>query len=62
MIVFLQAIEISKKFTQLHVEITPKIIELMDKAVDTGEPINPPIWWVDPLNAQAHKINDGTGD
>lgn len=31
----------------------------MKKAVSTGEPINPPIWWVDPLNAQAHKINDG---
>lgn len=31
----------------------------MKKAVASGEPINMPIWWVDPLNTEAHKINDG---
>lgn len=31
----------------------------METAVETGAPVNPPIWWVDPLDQQAHKINDG---
>lgn len=31
----------------------------MQAAVKTGAPVNPPIWWVDPDNQEAHKINDG---
>lgn len=57
--IIFQTIEISQKYTKLHAELTPKIVALMKRAVETGEPINPPIWWVDPLNAQAHKIYDG---
>lgn len=57
--VIFQTIEISKKFTKLHSEITPTIIKLMKRAVTTGDPINSPIWWVDPLDLKAHKIYDG---
>ena len=45
--------------TDLHAEMTPRIINAMKKAVETGAPVNPPIWWVDPTNKEAHKINDG---
>ncbi|XP_012256854.2 myogenesis-regulating glycosidase-like [Athalia rosae] len=53
-----ETIEVSRKFTNLHAEIAPTIISCMQKAVATGAPVNPPIWWVDPTNTQAHKIND----
>ncbi|OXU27291.1 hypothetical protein TSAR_004452 [Trichomalopsis sarcophagae] len=53
-----ETIAICKTFTDLHAKIAPKIVALMKKAVETGAPVNPPIWWVDPLNIPAHKIND----
>lgn len=31
----------------------------MQEAIVNGTPVNPPIWWVDPTNEEAHKINDG---
>jgi len=31
----------------------------MRQAVKKGTPVNPPIWWIDPLNSEAHRINDG---
>jgi len=31
----------------------------MQQAIDNGTPVNPPIWWIDPTNVEAHKINDG---
>lgn len=34
-------------------------MSLMKSAVDTGAPVNPPIWWVDPANPEAHEIKDG---
>ena len=43
----------------MHVEITPTIMSLMNKTVQTGAPLNPPIWWVDPSNPVAHQIVDG---
>ncbi|XP_046486854.1 myogenesis-regulating glycosidase isoform X2 [Neodiprion pinetum] len=53
-----ETVTVSKKYTDLHAEITPTIIRLMKKAVDTGAPLNPPIWWVDPTNRVAHRIKD----
>ncbi|XP_046625895.1 myogenesis-regulating glycosidase isoform X1 [Neodiprion virginianus] len=53
-----ETVIVSKKYTDLHAEITPTIIRLMKKAVDTGAPLNPPIWWVDPTNRVAHRIKD----
>ncbi|KAF7989492.1 hypothetical protein HCN44_008166 [Aphidius gifuensis] len=53
-----ETIQICKTYTDLHAEITPLIIEAMQLAVETGAPVNPPIWWVDPTDQQAHKIND----
>jgi len=31
----------------------------MKEAITNGTPVNPPIWWVDPTNSEAHKINNG---
>ncbi|XP_033214728.1 myogenesis-regulating glycosidase [Belonocnema kinseyi] len=53
-----EVIIISKNMTDLHAEVTPRIVKAMKKAVETGAPVNPPIWWVDPTNKEAHKIND----
>ncbi|KAH0540789.1 myogenesis-regulating glycosidase [Cotesia glomerata] len=53
-----KTINISRKFTDLHAKITPSIVKAMQAAVKTGAPVNPPIWWVDPDNQEAHKIND----
>ncbi|XP_024881326.1 SITS-binding protein-like [Temnothorax curvispinosus] len=30
----------------------------MKQAIEKGTPVNPPIWWIDPLDPEAHKIND----
>ncbi|XP_014218182.1 myogenesis-regulating glycosidase [Copidosoma floridanum] len=53
-----ETIEISKKFTDLHAQYAPKMIELMKKAVKTGTPINLPVWWLEPSNAKALRVND----
>ncbi|XP_014228914.1 myogenesis-regulating glycosidase [Trichogramma pretiosum] len=53
-----ETIKISKKFTQLHTQIAPKVIDRMKLAVQTGAPVNPPIWWVDPEDQEAHKVSD----
>lgn len=31
----------------------------MNKAVSTGSPVNPPIWWADPLDPETYRISDG---
>ncbi|XP_015109889.1 myogenesis-regulating glycosidase [Diachasma alloeum] len=53
-----ETVTISRKFTDLHAEIAPTILRLMNVTVSTGAPLNPPIWWVDPTDQEAHKIND----
>lgn len=31
----------------------------MDASIANGTPVNPPIWWIDPYNEDALKVNDG---
>ncbi|CAH0558146.1 unnamed protein product, partial [Brassicogethes aeneus] len=50
--------EIVRKTIDLHAKYSYEIINAMDRAIQTGTPVNPPIWWVDPMNKEAHKIND----
>ncbi|CAH0390714.1 unnamed protein product [Bemisia tabaci] len=52
-----ETVQLSKKYTSLHYEYAGTIVALMKKAVQTGQPINTPIWWVDPTNKEAHGIN-----
>lgn len=46
------------KFVELHANYTEVIMERFQLAVATGEPVNPPIWWVDPTDTVALGIND----
>ncbi|CAH2049634.1 unnamed protein product, partial [Iphiclides podalirius] len=53
-----EAVEICRKFTQLHADFADLIAEAMQKAVETGEPVNPPIWWLDPTDEEALAVWD----
>ncbi|XP_035718543.1 myogenesis-regulating glycosidase-like isoform X2 [Vespa mandarinia] len=53
-----ETVEICKKYTDLHADITPLILDRMNECIKTGAPLNPPIWWVDPTDKTAHKIKD----
>jgi myogenesis-regulating glycosidase len=33
-------------------------MERFDKAVATGEPVNPPVWWIAPNDKIAQRIDD----
>lgn len=55
----LQTIEICRTYTELHESYAPAIIEAMNAAVTNGTPVNPPVWWLDPTNAEAYNISDG---
>lgn len=54
-----KAIEICKNFTDLHAQYTDEIMNAFEKAVSDGEPVNPPIWWLDPYDEIALSTNDG---
>ncbi|XP_048511051.1 myogenesis-regulating glycosidase-like [Athalia rosae] len=53
-----ETIEICAKYTKLHEKYAPTIIEVMKAAISSGAPVNPPVWWVDPLNKDAYNISD----
>ncbi|XP_034664993.1 LOW QUALITY PROTEIN: myogenesis-regulating glycosidase [Drosophila subobscura] len=53
-----EAITISKTHTNLHAEYTPYIMKLFKRAVETGEPVNAPLWWIAPTDAVAQGIYD----
>ncbi|XP_055850100.1 myogenesis-regulating glycosidase [Episyrphus balteatus] len=54
----LETISISQKFCDLHSQYTPQIMERFKLATETGEPVNPPLWWVDPEDKVAQGIYD----
>jgi len=54
-----EAIAISKNFTALHATYTPYIMKLFKRAVDSGEPVNVPLWWIAPTDEVAQSIYDG---
>lgn len=54
-----EALEICKQFTNLHTEYSDVIMSALEAAVIHGEPVNPPIWWLDPNDIVALSINDG---
>ena len=45
--------------TALHASYAAKIIELAENSVASGEPINRPIWWIDPTDQEALAIDSG---
>ena len=48
--------------TALHADYAAKIIELAENSVASGEPINRPIWWLDPTDQEALAIDSGKKD
>ena len=48
--------------TALHADYAAKIIELAENSVASGEPINRPIWWLDPTDQEALVIDSGKKD
>ncbi|XP_011646420.1 myogenesis-regulating glycosidase [Pogonomyrmex barbatus] len=53
-----ETIKICKRYTEMHDQYTEEILCAMKEAIDKGTPVNPPIWWLDPTDTEAHKIND----
>lgn len=45
--------------TNLHAQYAPTLIQLAQDATTNGEPINRPIWWLDPTDSTALGIDDG---
>lgn len=48
----------SRKLVRLHEQYTPYIMERFKLAVSTGEPVNPPIWWIAPNDKIAQTVDD----
>ena len=44
---------------ELRERYSDVMIELFKQATVTGEPINRPIWWIDPYDVEAFNIEDG---
>ncbi|XP_045450334.1 myogenesis-regulating glycosidase-like [Melitaea cinxia] len=53
-----EAVEICRRYTQLHAEFADEIVAAMQRSVDTGAPVNPPIWWIDPTDSDALAVWD----
>lgn len=54
-----ETIELSLKFTKLHEEYSDLVVERFNLAVSKGDPVNPPIWWLDPEDKDAQEVHDG---
>ncbi|XP_059158890.1 myogenesis-regulating glycosidase-like isoform X2 [Physella acuta] len=46
-------VDLARQLVKLHEDYADKIIELAENARKTGEPINRPLWWLDPYDDQA---------
>ncbi|CAG5059003.1 unnamed protein product [Parnassius apollo] len=53
-----ETVEICRRYTQLHADFAEEIAEAMQAAVDSGAPVNPPIWWHDPTDQEALEVWD----
>ncbi|XP_049765253.1 myogenesis-regulating glycosidase-like [Schistocerca cancellata] len=52
-----ETLEICRSLTDLHTQYAPRILELMQKAVEDGTPVNLPVWWLDPTDSTAQTID-----
>ncbi|XP_049836924.1 myogenesis-regulating glycosidase-like [Schistocerca gregaria] len=57
--VFMPTLEVCRCLTELHTQYAPRIVELMQKAVEGGTPVNLPVWWLDPTDSTAQTIDSG---
>lgn len=54
-----ETINLSRNFTKLHEDYADVILERFRLAAESGQPVNPPIWWIDPEDLVAQQISDG---
>jgi hypothetical protein len=52
-------IDHTKAMIALRESYANKIVDLARASTETGEPINRPIWWLDPYDETAFEIGDG---
>ncbi|XP_034833180.1 myogenesis-regulating glycosidase-like [Maniola hyperantus] len=53
-----EAVEICRRYTQLHADFADEIVAAMQASVEKGTPVNPPIWWLDPTDQDALAVGD----
>lgn len=53
-----QTITISQNFAKLHADYADVITARFKLATETGEPVNPPLWWIAPNDAKAQAVYD----
>ncbi|CAH1716263.1 unnamed protein product [Aphis gossypii] len=53
-----QTVDICRNLMNLRANYTDTIIELMRSSVGKGTPLNPPVWWIDPMDPVAQVIDD----
>lgn len=53
-----ETIALSRFFTNLHDAYSTYIMGVFKNAIETGEPVNRPLWWVDPADIVAQGIYD----
>ena len=54
-----EVIDHTKAMIALRESYANKIVDLARASTETGEPINRPIWWLDPYDETAFEIEDG---
>ncbi|KAJ0175337.1 hypothetical protein K1T71_009478 [Dendrolimus kikuchii] len=53
-----EAVEICRRYTELHAAYADEIVAAMEASVEKGTPVNPPIWWLDPTDEKALAVWD----
>lgn len=54
-----ETIDLSRNLTKLHEQYADVILERFRLAAESGQPVNPPVWWIDPEDLVAQQISDG---
>lgn len=53
-----ETVEIAKKFIKLHSDYSEFIIQRFKLAIARRDPVNSPIWWLDPADKVAQIVSD----
>ena len=55
-----KVVSITQRMIAIRNKYSSLIVNLANEAVITGAPINRPIWWIDPTDKEAMKIDSGS--
>ncbi|CAO1436624.1 unnamed protein product [Diamesa tonsa] len=53
-----QTVDIAKKFTKLHLDYSEFILQRFKSGITKRDPVNLPIWWIDPEDKIAQQVSD----